>query len=65
MENLNGVIWNDEDNAAEPYIFGDPNIKGPHICIQIMYDSSSLVSGLFCSLGSPSQYSYDVCVGIP
>ena len=61
MENLNDVIWNDEDNTAESYFFGDPNIKGPYICMSVM--CSQMTSEYPCK--GPIATFTDVCLGFP
>ena len=47
MENLNDVIWNNEDNINDPNLSIDgPDIKGPYVCVGI---------AAFCSGNGGSQ----------
>lgn len=68
MENLNDVIWNNEDNINDPnFSIDGPGIKGPSVCIGI----SAFCSG---SGGSQSVTEYacqtppamftDICLGL-
>ena len=61
MENLNDIIWNNEDDPIVSNLTGDTTIKGPFICIAT-FCSNQIISEYTCTV-HPTIFT-DTCLGL-